>query len=134
MTLLLYRLILTNNGEYSYYSVTNRYTAGEINYGGRVTDSWDRRCVMNILNDYYSENVLREEHKFDKSGIYHQLHPDVKLSSYLEYIANLPTVDSPEIFGLHENANITFGQRQAVQVNSCLFIISPTFTKSNESW
>ena len=96
----------------------HRYTAGELNYGGRVTDSWDMRCVMSILNDYYGENVLREEHKFHESGIYHQLHPDVKLSSYLGYMANLPTVDSPEIFGLHENANITFGQRQTVQVNS----------------
>ena len=82
-----------------------------------MTDCWDRRCVMHILDDYYNENVLREGHKFDESGIYHQLHPDVKLSSYLEYIANLPTVDSPEIFGLHENANIAYGQRQAVQVN-----------------
>uniref|UniRef100_H2Y3I1 Dynein heavy chain region D6 P-loop domain-containing protein n=4 Tax=Ciona TaxID=7718 RepID=H2Y3I1_CIOIN len=29
------------------------YTAGHINYGGRVTDDWDRRCMMNILSDFY---------------------------------------------------------------------------------
>ena len=50
-----------------------KYTAGHINYGGRVTDDWDRRCIMNILNDFYSPDVLSSEHKFSESGIYHQL-------------------------------------------------------------
>ena len=38
-----------------------------------MTDDWDRRCIMNILNDYYSDDVLSSEHKFSESGIYHQL-------------------------------------------------------------
>ena len=50
-----------------------KYTAGHINYGGRVTDDWDRRCIMNILNDFYSPDVLSSEHKFSESGIYLQL-------------------------------------------------------------
>jgi hypothetical protein len=27
---------------------------------------------------------------------------------FKDYISNLPLVDAPEVFGLHENANITF--------------------------
>ena len=50
-----------------------KYTAGHINYGGRVTDDWDRRCIMNILNDFYSPTVMKESYKFSESGIYHQL-------------------------------------------------------------
>lgn len=38
-----------------------------------MTDDWDRRCIMNILNDFYSPAVLSDEHKFSESGIYHQL-------------------------------------------------------------
>ena len=53
-----------------------KYTAGHINYGGRVTDDWDRRCIMNILNDFYCPEVLSSEYKFSESGIYHQLTPE----------------------------------------------------------
>ena len=53
-----------------------KYTAGHINYGGRVTDDWDRRCIMNILEDFYCPAVLQSMYKFSESGIYHQLVPD----------------------------------------------------------
>lgn len=50
-----------------------KYTAGQINYGGRVTDDWDRRCIMNILEDFYNPTVVNEDYSFDESKIYHQL-------------------------------------------------------------
>lgn len=53
-----------------------RYTAGHINYGGRVTDDLDRRTMMNILNDYYTEKVLNAEHIYSKSGVYRQIDPE----------------------------------------------------------
>ena len=53
-----------------------KYTAGHINYGGRVTDDWDRRCIMNILNDFYCANALSESYSFSVSGVFHQLPPD----------------------------------------------------------
>ena len=53
-----------------------KYTAGHINYGGRVTDDWDRRCIMNILNDYYCQEALNESYSFSESGIFHQQPPE----------------------------------------------------------
>ena len=50
-----------------------KYTAGHINYGGRVTDDWDRRCIMNILENFYSPGVLATDYAFSESGIYRQL-------------------------------------------------------------
>ena len=50
-----------------------KYTAGHINYGGRVTDDWDRRCIMNILENFYSSAVLATDYAFSESGIYRQL-------------------------------------------------------------
>jgi len=61
------------------------YTAGHINYGGRVTDDWDRRCMMNVLDDYYNDKVLNIGHLYDASGVYHQIDPatDLEVTTFI---------------------------------------------------
>ena len=34
------------------------YMTGHINYGGRVTDDWDRVCLLSILKKYYSQDLV----------------------------------------------------------------------------
>lgn len=43
---------------------------GQINYGGRVTDDWDRRCLMSILGIYMNDGILKSGYRFSGSGIY----------------------------------------------------------------
>ncbi|KAF6312761.1 dynein axonemal heavy chain 1 [Rhinolophus ferrumequinum] len=105
-----------------------KYTAGEINYGGRVTDDWDRRCVMNILEDFYSPAVLSPEHSYSTSGIYHQIQPTYDLNGYVSYIKSLPLNDMPEIFGLHDNANITFAQNETYALLGAIIQLQPKST------
>ena len=38
------------------------YLTGEVTYGGRVTDPWDRRCLTAVLQHCYSPLVLQEGH------------------------------------------------------------------------
>lgn len=83
------------------------YMTGHINYGGRVTDDWDRICLLSILKKYYSEEILKEQHKLSGSGIYY-VPPTDQVDQIRDYIESLPTFDDPEVFGMHENANITF--------------------------
>lgn len=107
-----------------------KYTAGHINYGGRVTDDWDRRCIMNILNDFYSPAVLSDEHKFSESGIYHQLPLTSDHEHYLRYIRGLPINDTPEIFALHDNANITFAQNETFSLLQGILKMQPRSSTS----
>ena len=44
------------------------YLVGECNYGGRVTDDKDRRCIMNILDDFYTPKILDDSYRFSPSG------------------------------------------------------------------
>jgi dynein heavy chain len=47
-----------------------RFLTGEIIDGGRVTDDWDRRCMMSILCRYYSESILAEGYFFARGSTY----------------------------------------------------------------
>ncbi|XP_064422227.1 dynein axonemal heavy chain 1 [Latimeria chalumnae] len=107
-----------------------RYTAGEINYGGRVTDDWDRRCIMNILEDFYKPEVLQEDYKYSESGIYRQISTSFDINGYLEYIKSLPINDTPEIFGLHDNANITFAQNETFALLNAIIMLQPKSSSS----
>lgn len=47
----------------------------------------------------------------------------------MSYLRSLPINDTPEIFGLHENANITFAQNETIRVLSSLLALQPKTAK-----
>ncbi|XP_050560797.1 dynein axonemal heavy chain 3 isoform X1 [Spodoptera frugiperda] len=83
------------------------YLAGECNYGGRVTDDKDRRLIMSLLSIFYNDQVTTvPEYSFSPSGDY-RMPKSMDYNSVLEHIRALPMITNPEVFGLHENADIT---------------------------
>ncbi|XP_030276430.1 dynein heavy chain 1, axonemal [Sparus aurata] len=102
-----------------------KYTAGEINYGGHVTDDWDRRCLLSVLEDFYCHVVLIDDHVYSSSGVYRQIDTSLDIKGYLEYIHGLPINDTPEIFGLHDNANISFAQSETFALLGALMNLQP---------
>jgi len=83
------------------------YLTGECNYGGRVTDDNDRRCLMSILADFYNSDVITDpKYKFSPSGLYYAP-PKFTYEEYVEFIKNLPTTQYPEVFGMHDNVDIS---------------------------
>jgi len=100
------------------------FVTGHINYGGRVTDDQDRRCLLTVLEKFCSAPCLSDTYKYTPSGIYYAP-PDGKIEAYREYIDQLPMVDSPEIFGLHENANINYNIIESNRVVETVLGIQP---------
>jgi len=47
------------------------------------------------------------------------------VQGYVQYVRSLPINDTPEIFGLHDNANITFAQNEAFMQLEALVKLQP---------
>lgn len=48
-----------------------RYLTGECNYGGRVTDEWDRRTLMTLLRKFYCQDIIdQEDYYFGETDVY----------------------------------------------------------------
>lgn len=105
------------------------YMVAEANYGGRVTDDKDRRLIKTILLDFYTENILDDNYKFSESGIYFAPQ-EGNLASYKEYINTLPINDSPEVFGLHPNAEISSSLLETNFITSTILSLLPRTTGS----
>ena len=99
-----------NEYEETPYAALN-YTAGQCNYGGRVTDDHDRRVLIAYLEAMYHPQILEDTYTFSPSGTYFAP-PLGTVDSIVEYITSLPIMQPPEIFGLHDNANLTKDQNE----------------------
>jgi dynein heavy chain len=91
------------------------YITGQCNYGGRVTDGFDRTCLVAILKNYFCDEIVDPGYKLSDSGVY--IAPeDVGYESTLDHIRALPINMDPEVFGMHTNADITKDQNETFEM------------------
>ncbi len=83
------------------------FLTGYITYGGRITDDLDRRYLLTCLKQFYSESILNDRYKVGQFDEY-QIPKEPEKEQYIKFIQGLPDQDMPEIFGLHNNANISY--------------------------
>jgi dynein heavy chain len=101
------------------------YCVGQCNYGGRVTDDWDRRCLMGLLSIFFNENLIKsDDYKFSTSGNYFAP-PKGDLESYREFILAMPAIAQPEVFGMHANADISKDQKETNALFNSILLTLP---------
>uniref|UniRef100_A0A2K5ETG1 Dynein axonemal heavy chain 3 n=1 Tax=Aotus nancymaae TaxID=37293 RepID=A0A2K5ETG1_AOTNA len=96
------------------------YLTGECNYGGRVTDDKDLRLLLSLLSTFYCKEI-EEDHYYLAPGDTYYIPPH---GSY-QIRGGLPITAHPEVFGLHENADITKDNQETNQLFDGVLLTLP---------
>ncbi len=67
---------------------------GEVQYGGRVTDDFDKRLLNTFCRVWFHENMFGESFKFYQGYTIPRCNT---LNDFKAHIEELPMVDSPEV-------------------------------------
>jgi dynein heavy chain len=90
------------------------FICASINYGGRVTDDKDELLIKSILKNFLNSEVLKDEFAFCPDKRYYSVNSSTQLG-YINYIESLPLNTAPNVFGLHNNAEITTNQNRSTE-------------------
>lgn len=85
--------------------ITIRYMTGEVHYGGRVTDDFDKRLLLTFCKFWFNEGMMGENFQF--SDGYTMPPKSANMDDTLKFLEELPALEDPAAYGLHRNAGIT---------------------------
>lgn len=121
--------MLLNQYEHVPYEALSYLTA-ECNYGGRVTDTWDRRAIVTILGDYVNNDVVLDNRYMFSGDPRFVLPRKTEHREILRYVEeNFPSLAPPEVYGLHANSGITRDlQTTKILLDSMVSIFSSEFS------
>ncbi|EAY21612.1 Dynein heavy chain family protein [Trichomonas vaginalis G3] len=107
------------------------YVIGELNYGGRVTDRWDRRLLLSLLGRYFSPEVNQPNFSFGER--YKAPHYRGSLSELLQIISEWPVVTAGVDVGLSKNASTIIARNEALSIFSSLIEVQSTLVAATDS-
>lgn len=76
-----------------------------------MIDSYDRRVSYTYMDEYFGDFLFDEFqpfHFYKDDVVEYVVPPEGDRDDYLRFIDELPLVNSPEVFGLHPNAEIGY--------------------------
>jgi len=97
---------------------------GHINYGGRITDDWDRRMVLCVLMSIVNPGIQADDFPLAPGDAYLSPEPN-DIEYYRETIRGLPINPHPNVFGLHENADIACAQAETLELCEIMLSLQP---------
>ena len=109
---------------------TVRYMLADCQYGGRITDDLDRVLMATYADVYFNQKVLETGYTMYPGYSVPSGQGDADVDFWRAAIPQLPDSDTPELFGMHVNASITFCNKQT---NELLNTIIDTQPKTGNS-
>ncbi|OHS98393.1 Dynein heavy chain family protein [Tritrichomonas foetus] len=100
------------------------YVIGELDYGGRVTDSWDRRTLIALFRKYFTEDGKGPKSRYPAPNF---ISP---LEQVLKVIEGWPIQTMGTDVSLSENATTINSRNEALKIFSNLLEVQPTLILS----
>ncbi|XP_075390744.1 dynein axonemal heavy chain 10 [Tenrec ecaudatus] len=111
-----------------------KYLIGEVMYGGRAIDSFDRRILTIYMDEYLGDfifDTFQPFHFFHNKEVDYNIPPGDVKDKYVEAIEALPLANTPEVFGLHPNAEIGYYTQAARDMWAHLLELQPQTGESS---
>jgi len=110
-----------------------QYMVCEVQYGGRITDDLDREMFGAYGSLWVTEAIFQPQYPFNTLITdFQYIVPDfTEHSKFIEYISSMPEKDSPMVFGLNNNADLTFRLKESTEMVAVLLDTQPKESSSS---
>ncbi|XP_040982062.1 LOW QUALITY PROTEIN: dynein heavy chain 10, axonemal [Aquila chrysaetos chrysaetos] len=105
-----------------------KYLIGEVMYGGRAIDSFDRRILTVYMDEYLGDfifDTFQTFHFYKNNKVDYKIPQGTVKDDFVEAIESLPLANTPEVFGLHANAEIGYYTQAVRDIWSRLLELQP---------
>uniref|UniRef100_A0A8C2U8V4 Dynein axonemal heavy chain 10 n=1 Tax=Coturnix japonica TaxID=93934 RepID=A0A8C2U8V4_COTJA len=105
-----------------------KYLIGEVMYGGRAIDSFDRRILTVYMDEYLGDflfDTFQTFHFYKNDEVDYRIPQGNVKDDFAVAIEGLPLANSPEVFGLHANAEIGYYTQAVRSIWSHLLELQP---------
>ncbi|XP_065334425.1 dynein beta chain, ciliary-like [Cloeon dipterum] len=99
-----------------------RYLFGEIMYGGHITDDWDRRLCRTYLEEFMQPDLVEGELQLAPGFT---APPNTDMQGIQQYVTEMLPTESPQLYGLHPNAEIGFMTATSESLLRTVFEMQP---------
>jgi len=102
-----------------------RYLIGDINYGGRITDDFDKITMQATLEKFFCDNLFENSYLSFTTSNKYSVSAYTTVEDYRKLIDTFPVNDEPEIFGLNSQAEIIYQLQESNYLNQNLLTTMP---------
>eukprot|EP00933_Yihiella_yeosuensis_P062144 TRINITY_DN65084_c0_g1_i1.p1 TRINITY_DN65084_c0_g1~~TRINITY_DN65084_c0_g1_i1.p1 ORF type:complete len:833 (-),score=116.83 TRINITY_DN65084_c0_g1_i1:79-2385(-) len=106
---------------------TIQYMVAEVQYGGRITDDLDRELFISYASKWLCDDVFKPSFAFNNypSDYDYKVPDGLEIQVFRSAVDTIPSVDSPLIFGLHTNADLTYRLKEASEMLTTIIETQP---------